>query len=342
VNQAREAVNLLGHHPSIALWCAHNEPMALELTPGTALAPRTVARMVAGQVLPTWNKTGLDRSIKRALERSDGSREVVAHSGVLPHPAWGTDSHFYFGWYHGEERDFPGMLARLPVLARFVSEFGAQAVPESASFMEPSRWPDLDWEELEAHHSLQRSIFDRRVPPGDYLTFDDWRTATQEYQARVLRHHVEALRRLKYRPTGGFCMFMLSDSQPSLTWSVLDHERVPKVGYRALAAACAPVIITADRPAGAYAAGSEIALGIHAVSDLREPLSGAVAKVVLRWPGGQRTWRFAGDVPADSCVLIGSIVVTLPADTRAGEISLDLSLRWEGGDATNVYKSRVG
>jgi beta-mannosidase len=341
VNQAREAVNLLGHHPSIALWCAHNEPMALELTPGTALAPRTVARMVAGQVLPTWNKTGLDRSIKRALERSDGSREVVAHSGVLPHPAWGTDSHFYFGWYHGEERDFPSMLARLPVLARFVSEFGAQAVPESASFMEPSRWPDLDWEELEAHHSLQRSIFDRRVPPGDYLTFDDWRTATQEYQARVLRHHVEALRRLKYRPTGGFCMFMLSDSQPSVTWSVLDHERVPKVGYRALAAACAPVIITADRPAAAYAAGSEIALGIHAVSDLREPLSGAVAKVVLRWPGGQRTWRFAGDVPADSCVLIGSIIVTLPPDTRAGEISLDLSIRWQGGDATNVYKSRV-
>ena len=28
VRQAREAVDLLGHHPSIVLWCAHNEPVA--------------------------------------------------------------------------------------------------------------------------------------------------------------------------------------------------------------------------------------------------------------------------------------------------------------------------
>ena len=122
----------------------------------TLRAPRTVRRFVAGQVLPSWNKTALDRSIRRALERADGSRQVVAHSGILPHPAWGTDSHLYFGWYHGDERDLPSTLARLPVLARFVSEFGAQAVPETAEFMHPERWPDLDWDHLEGHHCLQR------------------------------------------------------------------------------------------------------------------------------------------------------------------------------------------
>ena len=343
VAQAREAVNLLGHHPSIALWCGHNEPISLELTPGTALAPRTVARLVAGQLLPTWNKTALDGSIRRALERADPSREVVAHSGIVPHPAWGTDSHFYFGWYHGDERDFPGTLARLPVLARFVSEFGAQAVAESDGFMAPDRWPDLDWENLEAHRCLQKSIFDRRVPPAKYATFDEWRRATQEYQAELIRHHVEALRRLKYRPTGGFCMFMLSDAQPAVTWSVLDHERKPKAGYHALAAACAPVIITTDRPASSYGAGELIALDVHAVSDLREPLGGAVARVVLSWPGGgRRTWRFAGDVPPDSCVRIGSISETIPAGVPAGEIRLELSLRWDGGEAVNSYTSRVG
>ena len=341
VNQAREAVNFLGHHPSIALWCAHNEPLALELTPGTALAPRTVARLVAGQALPSWNKTVLDRSIQRALERSDGSREVVAHSGVLPHPAWGTDSHFYFGWYHGHERDFPGALARLPVLARFVSEFGAQAVPETASFMEPERWPDLDWTRLEEHNSLQREIFERRVPPADYVTFEDWKRATQEYQALVLRHHIETLRRLKYRPTGGFCMFMLSDSQPSVSWSVLDHDRIPKAGYRALAAACAPVIVAADRPDASYRPGSHIALDIHAVSDLRNPLTDVVAKVVLSWPGGQRSWRFAGDVPPDSCVRIGAIAASIPPEAPNGELRLDLALRWDGGEAKNGYTSRI-
>jgi beta-mannosidase len=279
------------------LWCGHNEPLSLDLTPGTALAPKTIARLVAGQVLPTWNKTGLDRSIRRALERSDNSREVVAHSGVLPHPAWGTDSHFYFGWYHGEEREFPGMLARVPVLARFVSEFGAQAVPEAADFMEPEKWPHLDWGHLEAHHCLQQEIFRRRVPPQEFPTFEEWRDATQRYQALVLRHHVETLRRLKYRPTGGFCMFMFADAQPAVTWAVLDHERLPKAGYGALRDACAPVIITADRPYESYSPGDRVELDVHAVSDLREPLKDAVAKALLIWPGGRRSWRFRGTSP---------------------------------------------
>ena len=31
VRQAREAVDQLGHHPSIVVWCAHNEPVAANL-----------------------------------------------------------------------------------------------------------------------------------------------------------------------------------------------------------------------------------------------------------------------------------------------------------------------
>jgi len=341
MTQARQAVTLLGHHPSIAVWCGHNEPMAVEMAPGAAVAPRTVARVLAAQVLPSWNKTALDRSIRRALERADGSREVVAHSGVVPHPAWGTDTHSYLGWYHGDERDFPKSLARFPVMARFVSEFGAQAVPETNGFMSPEAWPDLDWATLQEHYCLQRSIFERRLPPADYDTFDEWKKATQEYQATLIRHHVETLRKLKYRPTGGFCVFFLADAQPAVTWSVLDHERVPKAGYSALAEACAPVIITADRPQPVYHPGERISFDIHAVSDLRTPLSGAEATAVLRWPGGERTWRFAGDIPADACVRIGRARHSLPRITVAGALTLTLSMRWTGGETRNSYTSRI-
>jgi len=173
VRQAQEAVDLLGHHPSLAIWCGHNEPLAIDVDPERfaeeptpRAARRTLARVAAGQVLPTWNKTALDRSVRRALEKADRSRPVVAHSGVLPHPAWGTDTHLYFGWYHGDERDLPAVLARLPVLARFVSEFGAQAVPTTADFCEPERWPDLDWPWLARAHALQKRNFDRYVPPA--------------------------------------------------------------------------------------------------------------------------------------------------------------------------------
>ena len=341
VAQARQAVTMLGHHPSIALWCGHNEPMAVDFAPGNALAPKTVARVIAAQLLPSWNKTALDRSIRRALERADSSREVVAHSGVVPHPAWGTDSHFYFGWYHGEEREFPGLLARLPVLARFVSEFGAQAVPDNDDFLEPERWPNLDWDRLEERHCLQRAIFDQRVPPDEYPTFDSWRRATQDYQARLLRHHIEALRRLKYRPTGGFCVFMLADSQPAVTWSILDHERGPKSGYWAVAEACAPVIVTSDRPAPSYRPGERLNLAVHAVSDLRTPLGDATARAVLSWPGGSRSWRFSGDVPPDSCALIGRVDHVIPPGARSGPLRIELALEWAGGKATNSYESRV-
>src|SRR5690606_28306584 len=121
-----------------------------------------------------------------------------------------------FGWYHGDERDLPAFLRAFPRLGRFVSELGAQAVPDTADFMEPERWPDLDWARLEAHHSLQKGIFDQRVPPAEHATFDAWRAATQAYQATVIRRQIEALRRIKYRPTGGFAQFLLADGHPGV------------------------------------------------------------------------------------------------------------------------------
>ena len=39
VQQATAAVDLLGHHPSIALWCGHNEPMAIENDPSMWAEP---------------------------------------------------------------------------------------------------------------------------------------------------------------------------------------------------------------------------------------------------------------------------------------------------------------
>ena len=88
----------------------------------------------------------------------------------------------------------------------------------------------------------------------------------------MIKHHIETLRRLKYRPTGGFCQFAFADAHPAVTWSVLDHDRVPKRGYETLAAACAPVIVVADRPDAVYAPGDDLALDVHVVSDLRTPI----------------------------------------------------------------------
>lgn len=333
VRQAREAVDLLGHHPSVAIWCGHNEPVALDLTADEGDVNTLAARYLAGQQLPTWNKTVLDRSVKRALSRHDGSRPVVAHSGVLPHPPAleGTDSHLSFGWYHGDERQLPAFARLVPRMVRFVSELGAQAVPETDAFMESERWPELDWERLGRTHGLQRKIFDRHVPPADHATYEGWKEATQRYQANVVRRQVEELRRLKYRPTGGFAQLALNDGHPAVSWSLLDHERVPKAGWEALRAACRPVIVVADR-LPAVAPGEALALDVHVVSDRRAPIEGITATACVTWTGGEHTWRFGGDVGADACVRVGTLQLVVP-DAPG---SLGLSLRLVGADGIEL------
>ena len=155
--QARAMVDLLGHHPSIAVWCGHNEPASNVGADQTDWDRRKVlafaARMTAEQQLPTWNTSVLDGGQAGAAE----GRRVPAGGpalGVTPHLPQldGTDQHLYFGWYMGDERDLPTFARRLPRMVRFVSEFGAQAVPsgDAAAFAHPERWPDLDWDDLGA------------------------------------------------------------------------------------------------------------------------------------------------------------------------------------------------
>ena len=222
--QAAEAVDLLGHHPSVAIWCGHNEPIALDVRPVEPVTRRRIAvGFAAGQELPSWNRSILDARIKRTLERADGTRPVIAHSGVAPHLPQldGTDSHLYFGWYHGDERDLPGFAARVAPhgpLRQRVRRAGRAR--RRAGSWSPSAGPTSTGSAWRTHHALPEGVFDERVPPAEHATFDGVAgRRPSAYQARLLRHHIETLRRLKYRPTGGFCLFSLADATPAVTWS---------------------------------------------------------------------------------------------------------------------------
>jgi beta-mannosidase len=346
VRQAREAVDLLAHHPSLAVWCGHNEPLTIgaahheDATADRPGGSRELRRMVLGQVLPSWNRSILDRSIRRTLRSVDGTRPVIAHSGVLPHLPQldGTDSHLWFGWEYGEIDDLADLASRWPRLVRFVSELGAQAVPTTADFCEPHRWPDLDWERLSSVHGLQRELLDLIADPDDAESFAAWRDDTQRYQAELLRRQIETLRRLKYRPTGGFAQFLFADAHPSISPSVLDHRRRAKQGLDALAAACRPVIVVADPlpPAGRSLPAT---LDVHVVSDRRHPLGVLTATASLTVDGTTVEHRWTGDVPADDCVLVGTVAI--PRSARHGDSAqLVLTLHDAEGElvAANEYR----
>ncbi len=358
--QARDAIDLLGHHASIITWCTHNEPLALDIEPDALGGPKKAAEMITRyltlQMLPTWNKTILDTALARAMTKADRSRPVNAHSGILPGPfSGGTDSHLYFGWYHGAERDLTRAAGIVPRVMRFVSEFGAQAVPVDAAFCNPEAWPDLDWDSLGRTRSLQKTFFDRHVPPATFASFAAWQAATQDYQAEVLRRHIEEFRRIKYRPNGGFCLFSLADAldHPAITWAILGHDRAPKRAYEAVTDACRAVIVTCDRPPAAVAVGDAFRLDVHVVSDIRHVLRAAKVRARIHWPGGEHVWVWEGDVGADTVTRIGAIDLVAPspahpaarAHARSGddpmrELVVDLTFEHLEHTATNRYISR--
>jgi beta-mannosidase len=294
VRQGRAMVDVLAHHPSVFTWCAHDGPFAVDADPGELPKGGKLLKLAATAALPTWGKVVLDRSIARAIGRRDPTRPVSRHSGVLPGAGdAGSDAHAWFGWYHGSMAGLATAIRAVPRAGRFVSKFGAQSVPNSADWMRPDRWPDLDWDDISYRHGMQREVFERRIPVNDAKSFDEWQEASQAYQAALLQLQIEDLRRCKYSPTGGFAMFAFADAHPAVSWSVLDHERSPKRAYTALRDACRPVLSMVDPRTGT----------VHVVNDTRTQLARATVQVVV--DGHARHWE--GDVPADSIVYVGRV-----------------------------------
>jgi beta-mannosidase len=285
--QARAMVDLLGHRPSVFLWCAHDAP----------LGDDTPARLVVSAAAPTWGKEVLDRSVARAIARCDPTRPVLRHSGA------GDDTHLWFGWLHGDVAGLAPAIRALPRLGRFVSMFGAQSVPHTTEWMHPEQWPDLDWDDLVAHHGMQRKAFAAHVPSDDVKSFDEWRDATQAYHAALLQLQIEDLRRCKGSPTGGFAVFAFADTAPTIGFGVLDHERVPKRPYLALRDACRPVLPMVDPRTGQ----------VHVVNDGRVGLPGADVEVVV--DGRARRWR--GDIDADALAFVGRVELGDAIDVEA-------------------------
>jgi beta-mannosidase len=294
-NQARDMVDALGHHPSIALWCAHHEPFWVEST-RAPMTTKLAVRYAASMFLPSWNKSVLDRAVTHALGAADPSRFVDPHSGVLPGPAsLGTDAHLAHGWYHGQADRLPALSAAFPRVVRFVSGFGTQSVPAAAEFCDPDAWPHLDWDRLESEFGLQRARLEARVPVGQHATFASWRDATQRYQAFVLQLQIEDLRRIRYTPTGGFCFAAFADAQPAISWGVVDHQRQPKLADAAVRDACRPLLALVDPRTG----------DVHVVNDTRRPYTGVVEIDV----DGVVT-RFEGEVAADGIAWVGRVEVS--------------------------------
>ena len=178
------------------------------------------------------------------------------------------------------------------------------------------------------------------VPTEGHTTFESWAAATRSYQAHVIRAQVETLRKLKYKPTGGFCQFFFADAADMISCSVLDHARRPKEpAFSALAASCRPQIVVADPLPVDVVPGIEHRQNIHVISDLRDAVDEARVDVTLLWPRGQRSWHFAGPLDADSVTKAGDITWIVPRGP--GPVTLELTLTIGSEVLSNRYESSV-
>jgi beta-mannosidase len=205
LRQFEDMVGLLYNHPSIVLWCCHNEP--------------------------SINQDYLDPILYQHLQKLDSSRLLQERSDFSEHP--------YYGWYYGHYKQFED-IPRAP----FVNEFGAQALPSIETmqqiFTGDQLWPP-DWEEWSFHDFQYDQTFNvAGIETGNCL--EEFIENSQSYQAEILKYAIESYRRFKYKKMTYLFQFMFVDCWPSITWSVVDYYRRLKMGYYALQQAYQPVL----------------------------------------------------------------------------------------------------
>ncbi|HLV33931.1 MAG TPA: glycoside hydrolase family 2 TIM barrel-domain containing protein [Spirillospora sp.] len=234
----------------------------------------------------------------------DPTRMIFLCSGHLEDD-WrrSGDTHTYYGaiW----SRSYTDVYAHH---LRLNTEFGFEA-PAARSTLQA--YPEV-WKRLQ---HLEHQI--------DYL----W-----QYQAELIKFHVEHLRRLRATCSAGYIHFWLVDLVPQVGCGVIDAHRQPKAGYDALRLASQPLHIALEhdgrRP---YA--------IWIFNDLCQTFAGAIVswQVFDRHDHPVLEGQTPFDVAANSTQRVVSASWNLPPEKCARVV---LTLKNTEGDllASNVYE----
>ena len=147
--QARAMVELLGHHPSIVMWCAHDAPLGDD-APARARRERDRADVGQGGARP------VDRACDRARTTAPG------RSSAAPAPATTRTCGSV-----GDTARSPASRPRCgpcPASAVSCPRSARSRCRDTAEWMHPERWPRLDWDDLAEHHGMERARVRRARP----------------------------------------------------------------------------------------------------------------------------------------------------------------------------------
>jgi len=276
VAQVAEMIDQFGHHPSIAIWNMGSQPSPANFEKLCSVLAYTAQQADPSRVVKQGN----------ASVAFDGD-PVHSHSSFFWDPVlldryardfdWRSDLHLYFGWYMGENED----LAQMPdSYFQLVTEFGAQSLPRKKTLETIIGSPNLfppDWKKLSLHCAQKERLIERA---GDFKNIGDLIMATQQYQAKLIRYHVEFYRRRKFKPCNGAHVFCFNDCWPAVTWSLVEFDRTPKLAYKALKRSMAPLQAFIDLEKLTPRVNENVSLMICVVNDLQKHYNNVSVRVI--------------------------------------------------------------
>lgn len=320
--EATDIVKKLRSHTCIALWCGNNENEALAMvtTPDKRFHP------IYYDVLPEVCQTlDPDRPYWPGSPTSE-SREL--------HPDTDEegDRHNWDVWFGWKNTDY------ITDLARFNSEFGAQAFPQRES-IESFMRPDEAWSPgqvsrpqgqspglvLARHGAQMEKLFCRAAAFGPPTSLDAAIATTQAFQADTVGRYIRHYRR-NLRFTGGVVLWNYTSTWPSVCWALVDFYRRPKQAYYECKRCFRPFSVGIEPTDD-----SQTSYVAHASLDRPGAVRGKLELALYELRTGQAVASAHADVTLDAPGAVDAATLTLPAGTSRRDHALVATLTHEGG-----------
>ena len=174
MRQAREAVNALGHHPSIVQWCAHDEPVAdapqVEAdgrAGGCAASSPSSCRRGTSRCSTAGSSGRSSRPTRPARPSPTAASSRTCPSSTAPTATSGSAG------TAATSASSPSGPACCPASCASSASSAPSPCPTrpTAVRRHVGAGRDLDWEDLREHHGLEVDVMSGRVPPADHPTF---------------------------------------------------------------------------------------------------------------------------------------------------------------------------
>ncbi len=247
--EAEATIRRLRHHPSLALWCGNNEDYQIAQSIGaydaTFEGDFTTTSFPAREIYER-----LLSSVCAALDPTRRYWPGSPYGGAdVIHDLTSGDRHIWEVW-HGRMADYHEYPR---FAARFVSEFGMQAMPDFetiTTYTPPEERYPQSWT-MEYHNKatdgprrLAAYLSDTVRVPAD---LEGYISATQLLQADALAAAYRGWRRRWGGPgryaTAGALVWQLDDCWPGTSWSLIDYFMRPKPAYYVVRRALAPLVV---------------------------------------------------------------------------------------------------